>query len=121
RWPLLIAWQVAEAVVWVTRMLWLLARDQTQAGQDVRGVDYHWFAGSLLIRDALVIALMVLIIREILRPTLDVVRRFDVDDPSGGVFDRAPDRFPPWLRWMTRLRRTSESERPAAPAASLEP
>jgi hypothetical protein len=39
-----------------------------------------------------------LVIREIYRPELDVVRcRSEVDDPSGGVFEGAPDAPPGWL------------------------
>ena len=36
---------------------------------------------------------MALVVRDILRPEHDLVRRGGVDDPWGGVFDRAEDRF----------------------------
>lgn len=43
---------------------------------------------------ALAVALlMALVVRDILRPEHDLVRRGGVDDPWGGVFDRAEDRF----------------------------
>ena len=35
-----------------------------------------------------------LVIREMYRPELDVVRSAGVDDPAGGVFDGLPDRQP---------------------------
>jgi len=42
------------------------------------------------------------VVRQIYRPELDLVRnRGQVDDPSGGVFDGAPDRPPGWLpKWL---------------------
>lgn len=118
RWPLLLVWQAVEALLWMTRMLWLLNRDQTYAGEPLRGVDYEWFALSIIVRDALVITLMVLVVREILRPELDVVRRCGMDDPAGGVFDGAPDRLP-WLRrpaarWEEQQQDFRMPERPDA-------
>jgi uncharacterized membrane protein len=45
-----------------------------------------------------VIALCALVIRQIYRPDLDLVRNHgQFDDPSGGVFDEAEDRPPHWL------------------------
>ncbi len=46
---------------------------------------------ALLIRDALLIAIAVLIIREIWYPELDQVRVDPLDDPAGGPFDGATD------------------------------
>jgi uncharacterized membrane protein len=46
---------------------------------------------------------MALVIRQIYRPAEDLVRMSSgVDDPSGGVFENAPDNFPSW--WPQRLR-----------------
>ena len=72
----------------------------------------------MLLRDIAVIVLCALVIREIYRPELDVVRsRGDVDDPSGGVFELAPDDPPRWLPdWLrpqagrTRMTPTPEPE-----------
>jgi uncharacterized membrane protein len=57
----------------------------------------------VLLRDIAVIVLCALVIRQIYRPELDLVRsRGQVDDPSGGVFewaaDAPPDWLPDWLR-----------------------
>jgi uncharacterized membrane protein len=52
----------------------------------------------VLLRDIAVAALCALVIRQIYRPELDLVRYGGrVDDPSGGVFDGAPDAPPRWL------------------------
>jgi hypothetical protein len=57
------------------------------------GLDPEWFLGAVVLRDVALLALMALVAREIRYPHLDVVRRDGVDDPAGGVFDGAPDRY----------------------------
>jgi uncharacterized membrane protein len=76
RWRSLLAWQATEAVVWGMTML-------------------HYLGTEGLVRDAALVVLVVLVIREILRPDTDVVRTTwpGVDDPAGGVLDHAPDRL----------------------------
>jgi uncharacterized membrane protein len=67
------------------------------------GLPQEVFTTTVLLRDVAVIALCALVIRQIYRPEEDLVRwRGRIDDPSGGVFDRAPDAFP--SRWPDRLR-----------------
>ena len=68
-----------------------------------KGLPEQWFTATVLLRDLAVMALMALVIRQTYRPAEDLVRSTDrVDDPSGGVFDGAPDAFPSW--WPQRLR-----------------
>ncbi len=92
-WRTLLAWQVTECLVWIPRLLWFL-------GTGAKGVDYEWFFGAVLLRDLAVLALVALVVRDVLRPELDVVRMPDrpggaaEDDPAGGVLDRADDRGP---------------------------
>ena len=82
---ILLAWMTIDALVWVPRMLYLY-------GEQNRGLPEQWFTATVLLRDIAVIALCALVIRQIYRPDLDLVRsRGRVDDPAGGVFDRAPD------------------------------
>ncbi|MGY1708876.1 glycosyltransferase family 87 protein [Geodermatophilus sp. SYSU D00758] len=87
RWRSLLLWQATEALLWVPRMLWYL-------GTDNRGVDVEWFFLAVTLRDAAVVALVVLVVRDVLHPDRDVVRTSwpAVDDPAGGVLDHAPDR-----------------------------
>ena len=88
---ILLAWMTIDALVWVPRMLYLY-------GEQNRGLPEQWFTVTVLLRDIAVIGLCALVIRQIYRPELDLVRhRGRIDDPSGGVFDRAPDRPPGWL------------------------
>ena len=103
---ILLAWMTVDALVWVPRMLYLF-------GEAKMGLPQEWFTATVLLRDIAVIALCALVVRQIYRPELDVVRRGGVDDPSGGVFEHALDAPPKWL--PSRLRPT-----PPAPTKELE-
>jgi uncharacterized membrane protein len=103
RWGAFLFWQVTEIPLLVTRYLYFVRRSDELARPDATqhvGLNFDWFAGSVIVRDAALVFLMVLIVREVLRPGLDVVRRYGDDDPAGGVLDhpadhavgRAPDR-----------------------------
>jgi len=65
------------------------------------------------LRDLAVVGLCALVIREIYRPGLDLVRQGGVDDPAGGVFDGAPDAPPRWLPDWLRPRPLVNSARQA--------
>jgi uncharacterized membrane protein len=89
RWRPFLAWQAAEVGVLFSRFYFFVANDKP--GQ---GIDIGWFFAAVLLRDALLVAYAALVVRDVLRPELDVVRAADVDDPAGGVLDGAPDRVP---------------------------
>lgn len=92
---ILLAWMTIDALVWVPRMLYLY-------GEQNKGLPEQWFTATVLLRDLAVVGLVILVIRQIYRPAQDLVRLGGrIDDPSGGVFDRAADAFPPW--WPRRL------------------
>ena len=108
---ILLAWMTIDALVWVPRMLFLY-------GEQNRGLPEQWFTATVLLRDIAVIVLCALVVQQIYRPEMDLVRcRGQVDDPSGGVFERAPDAPPEWLPdWLrppagrTRLTPAAEAE-----------
>lgn len=111
---ILLAWMTIDALVWVPRMLYLY-------GEANRGLPEQWFTATVLLRDIAVISLCALVIRQIYRPELDLVRcGGQVDDPAGGVFDRAPDDPPRWLPdWLRPAdRRVRVSAVPNEPATS---
>lgn len=107
---ILLAWMTIDALVWVPRMLFLY-------GEQNRGLSEQWFTATVLLRDIAVAALCALVIRQIYRPELDLVRmRGRQDDPAGGPFDRAADEPPSWLPDRLRpaaLRRQSVTAPPA--------
>ena len=87
---ILLLWMTVDALVWIPRMLYLF-------GEQNMGLPEQWFTTTVLLRDIAVMTLCALVIRQIYRPELDVVRRGGIDDPSGGVFEHAPDAPPKWL------------------------
>src|SRR5690606_29822366 len=64
RWPLLLTWLVADAAGWAARMYDI-------GGTGNQGLPEGWFLGAVVVRDALVVALCVLVVREILHPATD--------------------------------------------------
>ena len=92
-----------------------------------RGLPEQWFTVTVLLRDLAVLGLCALVVRQIYRPEEDLVRWGGrVDDPAGGVFDRAPDAPPDWLPAQLRpprLRQTAassdEAPEPATTASSV--
>jgi uncharacterized membrane protein len=115
---ILLAWMTIDMLVWVPRMMFLY-------GEQNRGLPEQWFTATVLLRDIAVMGLCALVIRQIYRPELDLVRsRGQVDDPSGGVFEHAPDDPPGWLPdWLrphagrTQVTRAPEPDPEDEPAA----
>ena len=64
-----------DALVWVPRMYYYL-------GPSARGLPPDWFLGAVVARDLIVVALMVLVVRSVLRPATDPVRTAGRDDPD---------------------------------------
>ncbi len=89
RWGPFLAWQAAEALVLLTRFGFFVAN-----GAPGRGLGVWWFLDAVLLRDLLLLLFAFFVVRDVLRPELDVVRADGVDDPAGGVLDGAPDRSP---------------------------
>ncbi|MFC9432860.1 glycosyltransferase family 87 protein [Nocardia sp. NPDC057030] len=94
---ILLAWMTIDALVWAPRMFYYL-------GLDKKGLPEQWFTGAVVLRDLAVVALCALIVRQIYRPGEDLVRRDYVDDPIGGIVDRAPDPLLAWLPEFLRPR-----------------
>ena len=91
---ILLAWMTIDALVWIPRMLYLY-------GENNKGLPEQWFTATVLLRDIAVMVLIAMVIRQIYRPAEDLVRQHGFDDPSGGVFDAAPDLFPGrWPSWL---------------------
>jgi len=112
---ILLAWMTIDALVWVPRMYFLYSVPD-------RGLPQQWFTATVLLRDVAVLALCALVVRQIYRPTEDLVRWGGrVDDPGGGVFDRAADAPPTWLPgWLRPVglpRRVAPAPDFASPAA----
>jgi uncharacterized membrane protein len=98
-------WQAAEIGYFLAIWAYLLTIVSGPGG-----IGAGLYFAAVAARSGTVALLCALVIRDILRPEADVVRRDGDDDPAGGVLDGAPDRF------MLRL---SAGLRPARPAARV--
>ncbi|MEV0805439.1 glycosyltransferase 87 family protein [Micromonospora sp. NPDC050200] len=101
RWGAFLAWQFAE-VCYFTAFYGELLGAATSRPVFPEGV----FVLAATLRLGTVVLLCVLVVRDILRPERDAVRRTYPDDPDGGVLDGAPDA--PWLA----ARHTTRSPEP---------
>lgn len=92
RWRDWLIWQAAEAFYWVAVWLHIAgALGPASGGPDAM------YSFAVLVRIGALVYLCVLVVRDILRPTHDPIRRGGgLDDPAGGPFDGAPD-----ARWMS--------------------
>lgn len=95
RWRPLLLWMVVDAAVWFPRMRYFLEWNDAST---------RLFVSAVLVRDAVVLGLCALVVRDIYRPDADPVRRDGDDDPSGGVYDGAPDHPVRWLRSLVPVR-----------------
>ena len=88
RWGPILIWQASEVVLTIANFYALAHQDRASTGLPM------WpYLTSLFVRDAILLWLAGLVVRDILRPEHDVVRRDGTDDPAGGVLDGAPDRW----------------------------
>ena len=109
-------WQAAEVGYFLAIWAYLIT---TVAGPHAPGgIGTGLYFAALLARFGTVALLAGLVVRDILRPQADVVRRDGEDDPAGGVLSGAPDRFV--LKMRLGLRQASPADRvaPAGPLAS---
>jgi uncharacterized membrane protein len=88
RWRQFLAWQAAEILYFLA--IWFYLLGIVKPG---KGLPAELYFLALCLRAGAVVALAVLVVRDIRRPEVDVVRAGGVDDPAGGVLDGAADRL----------------------------
>lgn len=92
-WRAVLAWQATEVVAVVGVMYMLLGLSHPGPAPGA-GLPTSGYLVTLLIRDAMVLVLAALVVRDVLAPERDLVRADGADDPAGGVLDGAADRWP---------------------------
>jgi uncharacterized membrane protein len=90
RWRDFLVWQACE-VVYFTGIWMYLA--YTSSGDKHQGLPTEGYQLVILVHLLGMLYLCAVVVRDILLPERDVVRRDGSDDPSGGVLDGAPDVF----------------------------
>jgi len=107
RLPAYLVWQAGEVVYFLSIWWYLLSVTQQVEGADLGttlsalsrfevpddGISVDVYYIGLFARFLTVLLLVVLIVRDVLRPEHDAVRLDGDDDPAGGVLAGAPDRL----------------------------
>lgn len=88
RWGPILVWQLTEVALTVANFYALANQDRPGTGLP----DWPYLT-AMFVRDAVLLWVMGLVVRDVLRPEHDVVRRDGVDDPAGGVLDHVEDRW----------------------------
>ena len=91
RWRDFLIWQFFEVMHWWA--VWLYLAAQTSGGGPQHSLDPVYYVYAVAGHVLATGYLMMRVTGDILRPGRDPVRRPGVDDPQGGPFDHAPDRF----------------------------
>ncbi|MEV5882284.1 glycosyltransferase 87 family protein [Streptomyces sp. NPDC052020] len=90
RWRDFLVWQACEVAYFLGIWFYLAYTTSGDAHKGLPTEGYHWAIGVHLLGT---LYLCVMVVRDILMPERDPVRRTGDDDPSGGVLDGAPDVF----------------------------
>ncbi|MGW4730104.1 glycosyltransferase family 87 protein [Streptomyces shenzhenensis] len=90
KWRDFLVWQACEVAYFLGIWMYLAYTTSGDAHKGLPTQGYHWAIAVHLLGT---LFLCVMVVRDILMPERDVVRRAGDDDPSGGVLDGAEDVF----------------------------
>ncbi|GGW52943.1 membrane protein [Streptomyces lucensis JCM 4490] len=90
KWRDFIIWQACEVAYFLGIWMYLA---YTTSGDAHKGLPTHGYQWAIVLHLAGTLYLCAVVVRDILMPERDVVRRSGDDDPSGGVLDGAADIF----------------------------
>ncbi|MDQ6740772.1 MAG: glycosyltransferase 87 family protein [Actinomycetota bacterium] len=97
KWRTVLSWQAVEVLHYLALLLFL--GRELGDGNAQHAIDMPYFVLAVLLHVGATLAVMALVVREILRPESDVVRRLGSDDPQAGMLEFAPDRFTVGTGW----------------------
>ncbi|NLU76114.1 DUF2029 domain-containing protein [Streptomyces sp. HNM0575] len=90
KWRDILIWQACETVYFLGIWLYLA---YTGSGDKHQGLPPEGYQLVIIAHLLGTLYLCAVVVRDVLMPERDVVRRDGTDDPGGGVLDRAPDVF----------------------------
>ncbi|MFI7103883.1 glycosyltransferase family 87 protein [Streptomyces sp. NPDC050161] len=90
RWRDFLIWQACEVMYYLGIWMYLA---YTGSGDKHQGLPLEGYQLTIVLHLLGTLYLCAVVLRDILMPERDVVRRDGDDDPSGGVLDHAPDVF----------------------------
>ncbi|MDQ1604108.1 MAG: hypothetical protein QOE01_1953, partial [Actinomycetota bacterium] len=91
-WRDFLIWQAGEVLHFVGTWMFLIGTANTDVTAS-RSLGTTPYDMSVLAHIAATLYLVVMVVRDIVRPEHDIVRRDGADDPGGGVLDGEPDAF----------------------------
>ncbi|MCC3294464.1 glycosyltransferase 87 family protein [Arthrobacter sp. zg-Y411] len=112
RWRDFLIWQFFEVMHWWA--IWMYLARETSGGAAQNNIDSPYYVLAVLGHVLATVYLMGAVVSDILNPAGDPVRRNGVDDPQGGPFNGAPD------RWVLRRAKTVQVPLEAHAAPSKE-
>ncbi|MEZ2390970.1 glycosyltransferase family 87 protein [bacterium RCC_150] len=92
KWRDFLLWQATEALHWTAT--WMYLGQVTSGGPSQNNIDMPYYVMAVMLHMLVTAYLMFRVAWDIWEPRLDPVRIDAVDDPHGGLFDRAKD----WMR-----------------------
>lgn len=90
KWRDFLVWQACEVTYYLGIWMYLAYTTSGEAHKGLPTQGYHWAIAVHLLGT---LYLCAMVVRDIVLPERDVVRRAGDDDPSGGVLDGVPDVF----------------------------
>ncbi|GGR33710.1 glycosyltransferase family 87 protein [Streptomyces netropsis] len=118
KWRDFLIWQACEVLYFLGIWFYLA---YTGSGDKHQGLPVEGYQLAIVLHLLGTLYLCAVVVRDILLPERDVVRRDGSDDPSGGVLDGAPDIFVLGSARRARHAETLEGTRVQWGAASREP
>ncbi|TLM73743.1 glycosyltransferase family 87 protein [Pseudarthrobacter sp. NamB4] len=91
RWRDFLVWQGIEGLHWAA--VWMYLGQVTSAGSSQHNLDMPYYVLAVAAHMTAVAYLMARVTWDIYDPNYDPIRRHHLDDPHGGPFAGAPDRF----------------------------
>lgn len=95
RWTSFLVWQLMEALHWWA--IWMFLAKETSGGSSQNNLDSPYYVLAVVAHILATAYIMWRVVGDMFEPEYDVVRAVGADDPQGGPFDQAPDRWLlPW-------------------------
>ena len=91
RWRVVLVWQFVEVLHWWA--VWMYLGGRTSGGPVENNLGLGVYALAVIAHILATAWIMGVVVREVRAPDLDVVRADGADDPQGGAFNGAADRF----------------------------
>ncbi|MCH6468399.1 glycosyltransferase family 87 protein [Sinomonas terrae] len=101
RWRDFLVWMAGEALHWVA--IWMYLGWTTSNGPVQNNIDTPYYVMAVVVHMITLLYVCLHVIADIYDPATDPIRRSREDDPQGGAFDGAPDRWTLASLWKPRV------------------